>query len=275
MGHEGPITRIASGCGENDRARLGRLFDAKAASGGWKDAFVHFTPLFSKDAKTGNDYKFYNKPFGMLHWLRHGDHGGGAQREMVPPVAALIDPDEMFLRPLTTALGNASNLLVSPPVKVEELLRPTAAAPSSASGQGESSPQSSQHTSQQSSPLGWRVVGRGFPAAQFYGIGDHWLTFNRSHVCGAASPCATASSGHAWRYYTVGPPYILHHSDWLVLAPSWADFVPRVYEEYPELLAEMYAYAMAAAHHDLRHARVDHLMVRWPPAAHACSTMMM
>jgi hypothetical protein len=38
-------------------------------------------------------------------------------------------------------------------------------------------------------------------------------------------------------------------------------FVPKVFEEYPELLAEMYAYSMAAAHLDLRHFKVNHILL--------------
>jgi hypothetical protein len=160
----------------------------------------------------------------MNHWLKHGDHGGSGATEMTPPVAALIDPDEMFLRPLTTALGNASNLLFSPPVKIGDLLAPFDAPGPSRPSPGEQS---------------WRVVGHGFPAGQFYGIGDQWIKFNRTNICGKDSPCVSTSVGHAWRYYTVGPPYILHYHDWMKLAPSWADFVPRVFDEYPQLLAEM------------------------------------
>ena len=50
------------------------------------------------------------------------------------------------------------------------------------------------------------------------------------------------------------------------LAPSWVEFVPRVYEEYPYLLAEMYAYCMAAAHNNLRHVKLDHMMLSLPGA---------
>ena len=42
---------------------------------------------------------------------------------------------------------------------------------------------------------------------------------------------------------------------------KWVEFVPKVHKEYPYLLAEMYAYCMAAAHLDLPHQLVDHLMI--------------
>mmetsp|Transcript_72004 Transcript_72004/g.141257 ORF Transcript_72004/g.141257 Transcript_72004/m.141257 type:complete len:366 (+) Transcript_72004:55-1152(+) len=136
--HEGPVTRIASGCDLAARETLRSLFHEKRVKKSWKDAWVHFTPRFSKDARTGHDYKFYNKPFGMAHWILHGDHGGkrlaphpfnstsssSAQWSVLPcpAVIALIDPDNFFLRPLTTHLGTASNLLVTNPVKKADLL---------------------------------------------------------------------------------------------------------------------------------------------------------
>ena len=49
---------------------------------------------------------FYNKPWGLKHWLEHAH----------PPVQddsviALIDPDFVFIRPLTTRLkGDPANL---------------------------------------------------------------------------------------------------------------------------------------------------------------------
>ena len=75
----------------------------------------------------------------MLHWLQHGDHGdssGGRSSKtgpsmpirnvndsalVAPLVVALIDPDEMFLRPMTTTVGRATNLRVSSPVKAKDL----------------------------------------------------------------------------------------------------------------------------------------------------------
>lgn len=262
VGHVGPITRIASGCAEDQAIELAEVMrtDNFFSQGGkngdsW---FVHFTPHFSKDHKTGKDYKFYNKPRGILHWLKHGLGGAGSsgkreqqhgeifsggnaavfandieERErpnLWPNVVALIDPDEIFLQPLSVWVRNSSNLLVTAPVKRDEESLPVA-------------------------------VERGRPAAQFYGLGDRWLRFKREYICGVGSPCLNVTSREAWRYYSIGPPYVAHVSDWIPLASSWVKFVPKVYEEYPQLLAEMYAYSLAAAHCRLPHARVDHYMV--------------
>jgi len=39
------------------------------------------------------------------------------------------------------------------------------------------------------------------------------------------------------RHYSVGPPYLVHVKDMKRLTESWVKFVPKVYSEYPELLA--------------------------------------
>ena len=54
---------------------------------------------------------------------------------------------------------------------------------------------------------------------------------------------------------------MLHHNDFRRLAPVWREFAPKVYAQYPDLLAEMYAYCMAAAHLRMPHARVNHWML--------------
>lgn len=66
-------------------------------------------------------------------------------------------------------------------------------------------------------------------------------------------------AGSTW--YSVGPPYLLEKEDFLRLARTWVQLVPKVYEGFPDLLAEMYAYSMAAAHEQLPHLRMDHFMV--------------
>lgn len=188
---------------------------------------VHGTPQFNRDEKTGKTYHFYNKPRGLLHWLNHAS----------PPlhkdaIVALIDPDFAFLRPLTSDL------------KQEQLLW-------------------SREWSAGEIP---KRVTEGHPVGQQYGLGAKWTEFRREYICGAGSPCATTSRSDAMKYFPVGPPYIMHQNDWRKVAVSWVEFVPKVYEEYPYLLAEMYAYCMAAAHHRLRHVKLDHYMLSLPGA---------
>jgi len=216
VGQPGLLTRIASGCSEMEVAAL-RTMHAHMPP----HFRVHFTPDFSFDKATGKKYYFYNKPFGLLHWLDHGN---------VDPdtIVALVDPDMLFMAPLTGFYPSGSYLATSPWKQQGEV---------------------------------WSKVEKGKPAGQQYGLGDRWRRFNREYICGAGSPCTTIDSLTAHKYFPVGPPYIAHVSDMRQIAAKWVEFVPKIYEEYPQLLAEMYAYCMAAAHLGLRHARLDHHMV--------------
>ena len=98
------------------------------------------------------------------------------------------------------------------------------------------------------------------------GLGAPWAIdghkhFNRTNVCGAGSPCLEESEHHAEHHYSVGPPYIAEKQDFIRIASSWTKFVPRVYEKYPELLAEMFAYSMGAAHQKLPHLQLENYMI--------------
>jgi len=110
------------------------------------------------------------------------------------------------------------------------------------------------------------VIGLGHPVSQTYGLGAPWTNdnhkkFNRGKICGEGSPCLQVNMRYGELHYSVGPPYIAHRSDFIRIVESWTTFVPRVYEDYPYLLAEMYAYSMAAAHEKLPHVQVDNYMV--------------
>eukprot|EP01033_Poteriospumella_lacustris_P015820 gene15820-11322_t len=110
-------------------------------------------------------------------------------------------------------------------------------------------------------------LSRGHPVAQLYGLGAPWTidhkakNFNRTAICGEHSPCLSVQRKFGEDHFSVGPPYILEKEDLLRLTDSWTKFVPRVFEKYPALLAEMYAYSMAAAHEELPHLTVLHMMV--------------
>jgi len=223
VGQLGPITRIASGCDSQKQAVLTALYKKL-----YPNYHVHFTPDFKHDKKSNKKYDFYNKPYGMEHWLENA----------MPPiqenvVIALIDPDFVFLRPLTTKIAGESNLII---------------------------------TSVNAAKESFEKIIRGKPVAQQYGLGapwanDHHVHFNRTKICGAHSPCLEPDQSFAARHYSVGPPYMVEKSDMLRLTKAWTSFVPVVYEGYPHLLAEMYAYSMGAAHERLPHLQVDHYMV--------------
>ena len=113
----------------------------------------------------------------------------------------------------------------------------------------------------------------------------------RTRVCGVGSPCLLVNYKFAREHYSVGPPYILHKTDLLKIVDNWVDFLPRydqvmqcdyccaklsiflfpsilyrILEGYPHLVAEMFAYSMSAAHANLPHLQVEHLMISSPNA---------
>jgi len=63
------------------------------------------------------------------------------------------------------------------------------------------------------------------------------------------------------QHFAVGPPYLAHRSDMARIVDSWTTFVPKVFAGYPHLIAEMYAYSMAAAHEQLPHLQLDSYML--------------
>ena len=140
VGQKGAITRIASGCDEAKQATLIALYKKL-----FPKYHVHFTPDFKKDKKSGKKYDFYNKPYGAFilvwmlvclcmlspplpysnpfltlslmlpgveHWLAHAEP---AVSEHV--VIAIIDPDMIFIRPLTTLVAGEENILLLKPNK--------------------------------------------------------------------------------------------------------------------------------------------------------------
>jgi peptidyl serine alpha-galactosyltransferase len=221
---QGMVTRIASGCSLEKQTSLLELYSRL-----FPEYSVHFTPDYSKDQRTGQKYHFYNKPYGVLHWIEHAS----------PPISpgtivAICDPDFIFLRPLTAQLHSSNTLTTLWTMNELDQIK---------------------------------YVQQGHPAAQQYGLGAPWvndahLKFNRTFICGENSPCRRVpdqqSGGKA---YSVGPPYMVEVTDLHRLTATWCEFVPRVYVKYPYLLAEMYGYSMAAAHEGLPHLTVDHHMV--------------
>lgn len=160
----GQITRIASGCEEDKQKELKELYTKL-----YPKYHVHFTPDYKMDSKTKKKYDFYNKPYGLHHWLKYADPPipGGV-------VVILIDPDMIILRPFTLDIvNNPTNLFL-----------------------GNNGPPKDMP----------KRIGKGSPAAQIYGLGAPWATensrhFNRTAVCGANSPCLKVSMRYGEQHY--------------------------------------------------------------------------
>jgi hypothetical protein len=66
IGQKGVITRIASGCKPEQEAAI-----RHAMSHLPKRCRVHFAPGTQVKDHYGHNYKYANKPLGMMHWLMH------------------------------------------------------------------------------------------------------------------------------------------------------------------------------------------------------------
>ena len=69
----GHVTRIASGCNDDEAKDIQNWFDQHIAHMS-KRFHLHLTPHFSsaKDEKgMVKDYKYFNKPFGLRHWMEN------------------------------------------------------------------------------------------------------------------------------------------------------------------------------------------------------------
>ena len=164
VGQKGTITRIASGCDDEKKQQLSVLYQKL-----FPMYHIHFTPNFKLDKKTGKEYDFYNKPYGVDHWLENA-----VPKILDDVVIAIIDPDMIFLRPLTVTIKEDNTIFLSGSTNI---------------------------------PL---IIKKGVPAAQQYGLGAPWASdyhkhFNRLKICGEGSPCLKVienEGAHQYRYST-------------------------------------------------------------------------
>mmetsp|Transcript_29883 Transcript_29883/g.59750 ORF Transcript_29883/g.59750 Transcript_29883/m.59750 type:complete len:567 (+) Transcript_29883:152-1852(+) len=258
----GYITRIASGCKPEEEEKERKWHEENVQHDMSERYRIHFTPHFSgvKDATTGEvkgDYKFFNKPFGLKHFLEFGEFTGlrdgvsagdieGSGFKMKDPQAIIIlcDPDFLLLRPLTDDFSNERETIIS-------IRRKTFF-------------QSKHHNYPQlHDDLPSRyIVDHGRPFGQTYGLGAQWRKFGLEVITGVNnSPAKAVDQSDGGLLYPAGPPYIGTAEDMYKIAVKWSEFVPGVHHEYPHLLAEMYAYCIAAAHLELPHTLVDSMMI--------------
>lgn len=94
------------------------------------------------------------------------------------------------------------------------------------------------------------------------------LSSTRGGAGSNACPFVSVTNHDVNRYFSAGPPYVLHVEDVVPFSKRWSELVSPTYDEYPLLYAEMFAYSMAAADLDLRHNLVRGLfagcMTHWP-----------
>ena len=260
-GQKGPITRIASGCGEQQQRDVADEWRRIDRSGQLR---VHFTPHM--ELKTGphggRKYPYSNKPGGLKHWLEHAS----------PPIkedfVCLVDPDMLLLRPITPLL--AEGLVASSREGKSQSSKKQYELSENGTGIGRVLAAHSLQT------LPARVT-LGRPAGQHFGIGGVWARagtkmaspafkdFSKADVCGFdGAPCTQTTLKEADTKYAVGPVYLAHVQDWRRVSRAWWQMMPKVHDQYPQLLAEMYAMTIATANLTLPWSLVSHFMVSDP-----------
>ena len=217
----GDVTRVVSGCSPEQQSSMSAWHETYVSGSMSRHFHVHFTPTFDK-TDSGSEYKFFNKPFGLLHWLENGigldPVTGKLKPEDATTIFAVLDPDMVLIKPLVNDF---------------------------------SSPTEHRWTVPKRQPRPTRVTD-GRPVAQVYGLGSKWTTFPLASITGNPStPALSVGAQAASDLYAAGPPFLLSGRDMLDVAVGWAAFVKPVNEIYPTLLGEMYAFCVAAADRNL------------------------
>ena len=187
------------------------------------------------------------QPFGLKHWMQHGE-GMGIDPSTQQPwkhdtIIALLDPDQVLIKPITGYVSSPDDIFRRAPDDNES--------------------QTFAHNVD--SPLSYQedephfLVRHGHPLAQEYGMRDAWRKY--ASVAGPGSPATLVAPNEALLSYAVGPPYVATALDMYTIAVGWCEFVPKVHKLFPQLMAEMYAYSISAAHNRLPHQLVASYMI--------------
>lgn len=205
----GHVTRIASGCKEDEAQKMVAWFQKDVAPLS-RRFHLQLTPSFSEmkneKGEIVGDYKFFNKPFGLKYWLENSPQiqydasTGEFPGDVTEDIAILIDPDMGLLRPITRDFSDDREVVIGKRRKDHILSR---------------------------------QVGPGQPFAQVYGFGVQWSRLNLEKIAGVGTPAAKVQAEDGHRYYPVGPPYIGTVVDMHKISGKWTEFVPKVYEQYP------------------------------------------
>ena len=110
-GQEGHVTRIASGCNGEDQIKLQEMFDKEISSMRPGIHHLHQTPDYSRvPKKEYSRYKYFNKPFGVRHWMEHALGYPGNHELHDDSIIILMDPDQVMMRPFTNDFTNSSEI---------------------------------------------------------------------------------------------------------------------------------------------------------------------
>ena len=235
VGQRGRITRIVSGCHDKSAEKVRHshqtfpagkndlLVPLKELNRSVNEDFgLYITPSF----EGAKDFPWINKPSSIEYFL---EHAAPELERAGESVIAILDPDFIFLKRLTQESLHADDILTS------HSLRPSS---------------------------GLNVVKKGRPVAQRYGIGGGWVgKFPVAEMVGKDSNALSYSHREAAKHFSVGPPLMLHVDDARDLSVLWEKTMRPVLKIDNDILADMWAYSISAAHLKLHHTILDQYMV--------------
>ena len=227
----GYVIRIASGCSEQQQNEL-LHFHKTVISKLSPNFSVYFTPDFSD--KGGDDYKYFNKPFGLQHWFQFGLKYDENLDKYKDAIFMVLDPDMMLMRPLTYDFTD-SNVII--------------------------------HKSMRGMPTVRKVL-HGQPWASIYGFGDSPFRVDLNYVFSNVtdSPALHVTDEEKGNNYAGGPPYMATGADMYGIVNKWCELVVRVHlapynRVRDDLLDEMFGWSLAVAHLSLPHTLAESFMI--------------
>ena len=238
VGQRGRVTRIVSGCHDKSAETVRHTHQTFPA--GNNDKLVplellnrsvneNFGLFITPSFEGAKDFPWINKPSSINYFMQHAREELDRLGETV---IAILDPDFVFLKPLTQTGSLPEDVI-----------------------------QSRGSDGKENNPID--VVKEGRPVAQRYGLEGHWIKrFPVKEITGDAnSPALLYSTREAARYFSVGPPLILHVNDITELAVLWERYMRPVLKIDSDILADMWAYSIGAAHLELHHTILDNYMI--------------
>ena len=229
----GTVTRIASGCSDQEAAELQAFHDQFIAPmavvpNSQQSFHLHLTPNYSRVrlAHGKDPYKYMNKPYGMRHWMENAlglslelnstdadninskQQSAEQHRRLLDGIVILMDPDMILLRPIGHDFSDDFELWVDG--------RPSIT-----------------------------MVTHGHPIAQQDGyLGNEWMNLDYSYITQDKSVQRPDwKSGP--RHWNTGPPYLATVRDMFRIVTLWTETAPRTLDVYPKLFAEMYGFIWA------------------------------
>jgi hypothetical protein len=213
VGQPGEFTWIMYGCDRDEqKAAMTQL--------GHPRAKVWYAPTETPvDPTTGKPYRAFqasNRPGSIYTWWQKTRPSEDA--------IGIVDPDMMWLRPVYLSEHGSVDV------------------------------RSNQAAMLQTTAGPWRTAAAqpGLGSGAFYGQGcvpNRWTNQQMRDICaGADDPerCVRAKdSAECEKFYSSGPPWILHKEDASNVLGSWMGTAVKVHETWPDMLAEQVSYGVS------------------------------